>query len=547
MQILIKRKVDGPSVPELGTPTSVTFDSITVPLNRASTGPAALAQYELQRSLDGSTWTTIATGPSIFGNPAVQFVDGGRIALTTYYYRARALDVAGRASAYSATVSATTAATIAPSTALLFPRTATVNYTFSRYTQASSQAGMAQFDLVVINGWETGYGTVYGQIVDVCAGIKAQNPNTRIFFYLNPSGVRYDSPADRPVLRAKMNAENWWLRQSYPSGAIVRHPTYPDDMVNLTTGNTRVDSSGRTCAQWVMGDYAKGMYIDGTLSPNLPNPYLDGFFFDIQRVRAEVNGDFDENGISDSLGNTGYALAFRQGEAQGMQRFRALMPGLKCIGNTDFHAIRFEARGGTTYPDATLNQVYDGVMTEGLVGETWSPSSRAATSVAQWAQDQEDMASDITTCFNHAYRWHTLTSSNWQDARHAICAQLCVGNSAVFYMDTAFDTFSETNGSDGVLKWYDEFDAGGLGRYYLGRESDLRQKTAWSNGVWRRRFENGWVLWNPERNGVRTVNLGQTMRRLQGRAGYSDTAVNNGATVTSVTLQDRDGLVLLNG
>jgi hypothetical protein len=110
MQILIKRKVDGPSVPELGTPTSVTFDSITVPLNRASTGPAALAQYELQRSLDGSTWTTIATGASIFGNPAVQFVDGGRIALTTYHYRARALDVAGRASGYSATVSATTAA-----------------------------------------------------------------------------------------------------------------------------------------------------------------------------------------------------------------------------------------------------------------------------------------------------------------------------------------------------------------------------------------------------------------------------------------------------
>ena len=113
-------------------------------------------------------------------------------------------------------------------------------------------------------------------------------------------------------------------------------------------------------------------------------------------------------------------------------------------------------------------------------------------------------------------------------------------------MDTRFDTFSETTGADGVLKWYDEFDAGGVGRYYLGREVDQRQKDSWSSGVWRRRFENGWVLWNPERNGVRTVSLGQSMRKLQGRTGYSDTAVNNGATLTSVTLQDRDGLVLLN-
>jgi hypothetical protein len=37
------------------------------------------------------------------------------------------------------------------------------------------------------------------------------------------------------------------------------------------------------------------------------------------------------------------------------------------------------------------------------------------------------------------------------------------------------------------------------------------------------------------------------MRKLQGRSGFSDTTVNNGAQVTSVTLQDRDGLVLLKG
>lgn len=108
MFVLIKRKLEGPSIPELGQPTSVTFDSVTVPVARPSTGPAALASYELQRSLDGTTWSTIATGPSIFGNPAAQYVDGGRTALTRYYYRARATDAAGRVSDFCAPVSTTT-------------------------------------------------------------------------------------------------------------------------------------------------------------------------------------------------------------------------------------------------------------------------------------------------------------------------------------------------------------------------------------------------------------------------------------------------------
>lgn len=110
VQIIVKRRTDGPSVPELGTPTSVTFDSVTVPLTRPSTGPAAISSYEIDRSTNGTTWATVASGALIFGNPPAQYVDGGRLPLTTYYYRARATDTSGRISAYSSTVSATTSA-----------------------------------------------------------------------------------------------------------------------------------------------------------------------------------------------------------------------------------------------------------------------------------------------------------------------------------------------------------------------------------------------------------------------------------------------------
>jgi hypothetical protein len=108
--VLVKRKVDGPSIPELGTPVALTFDSVRVPLNRPSTGPNPVSAYQLERSTDGSTWAVIATGASIFGNPPAQYVDGGRAAATTYYYRARTTDTAGRVSAYCATVSVATPA-----------------------------------------------------------------------------------------------------------------------------------------------------------------------------------------------------------------------------------------------------------------------------------------------------------------------------------------------------------------------------------------------------------------------------------------------------
>lgn len=111
MFVIVKRRIDGPSVPELGTPTSVTFSSVTVPLLRPSTGPNPISSYLIQRSTSPfGPWETAAEGALAFGNPPTQFVDGGRLALTTYYYIARATDSAGRVSGFSATVNATTLA-----------------------------------------------------------------------------------------------------------------------------------------------------------------------------------------------------------------------------------------------------------------------------------------------------------------------------------------------------------------------------------------------------------------------------------------------------
>jgi hypothetical protein len=66
--------------------------------------------------------------------------------------------------------------------------------------------------------------------------------------------------------------------------------------------------------------------------------------------------------------------------------------------------------------------------------------------------------------------------------------------------------------------------------------------SAWQNGVYRRNFQNGIVLVNPKGNGTRTVTLETNYVKIRGTQAPS---VNSGATVRTVTLKDRDGIILL--
>jgi len=65
-----------------------------------------------------------------------------------------------------------------------------------------------------------------------------------------------------------------------------------------------------------------------------------------------------------------------------------------------------------------------------------------------------------------------------------------------------------------------------------------------------REFRNGVVLWNPKGNGTRTVTVSGLVSPsghtgLKHIAGKQDTVTNNGAVATTVTLRDRDGVILL--
>jgi hypothetical protein len=89
--------------------------------------------------------------------------------------------------------------------------------------------------------------------------------------------------------------------------------------------------------------------------------------------------------------------------------------------------------------------------------------------------------------------------------------------------------------------WYDEYDGGeGVRRAgYLGRA--LGGPVEIADNVYRRDFENGVVI-NNSTGTSRTVDLGGAFRKLRGT---QNPTLNNGATVTSVTVPGKDGIILL--
>jgi hypothetical protein len=109
------------------------------------------------------------------------------------------------------------------------------------------------------------------------------------------------------------------------------------------------------------------------------------------------------------------------------------------------------------------------------------------------------------------------------------------GLTSVMMNDGYFSYTPRTTAYNGVA-WFDEFDSN------LGQSTVTAPTAAWQKGVWRRDFENGIALVNPKGNGSQTVTLETAFVKLRGT---QDPATNSGSTVTTVTLKDRDGIILL--
>jgi hypothetical protein len=138
----------------------------------------------------------------------------------------------------------------------------------------------------------------------------------------------------------------------------------------------------------------------------------------------------------------------------------------------------------------------------------------------------------------------TILNANGSDAYTTTPFQAMRYGIASVLLDDGYYAYSPNGYPDNDLFSFDELggNPGGPAVGYLGYPTEPPPKAAWQSGVWRREFDHGIALVNPKGNGSKTVNLEATFKHL---TGAQNPTVNDGSAVASVTLQNRDGLILL--
>lgn len=588
MHVLIKRKLEGPSIPELGQPTSTTFDSVVVPLNRPTTGPAALVSYELQRSLNGTTWETIATGPAIFGNPPAQYVDGGRTALTTYRYRARATDAAGRVSDFCSPVSVITAdrpvGPPPPPVDDWRPNFPALGGGYIKPWQYSAPANYSKLaPLMVWLGDHYPYvESSYGSLASHFAAVKA----------LKPPGVGADSILAAYTIHSesfpitdyfyadvvkKLTDENWFLRVTYPDGAIVsavydvRNPEINDtEYAHLNDK----DANGKSWLIWhaeyinrlnvTGGSFPFPEFYDTNVSPPLTrapitytvsaNPYYGAQYIDNVFWHKKVAGDYNQDGVAESPtdplateseSSKAYRVSVQRGYVIHATRLRELSPNVRVFGNMDF----FQIAGYNIYlqnytPDFTrLGELYQ-VMDGGLAAEYWLTDAREPFSL-EWQRREDGLIGfwclvNIAKIMHGAVRFPRMCSYKCNDILHDGTAadlqrlRFAIGTVCVLTNGLIDDTGHIAANS----AWHPYYTNNGAGHGWLGQPiNETPSWTPYQNGVYVREFTEGFVGVNPRNNGARTIALGVNVRNIDNGATY--------AAGSAIPIADRDGLLLV--
>lgn len=387
-----------------------------------------------------------------------------------------------------------------------YPRVATVNYGGQQnYDNAAFQAALAKFSLtiwVVYPGWVGGGAMTMDQSV---RAVKAINPQELVFLYIINNEVASTGAAMAP-LRTKINAERWWL---YPSG-ITGTPV-PSAWAGTTEVNNtnfpHPDSNGDTWVTWY-AKWAVQTYYG-------PSPNIDGFFTDNVFYKPFVTGDWSLVGRSDVPATA--APWVQAGYATHFSTLNQLMPGKYQIGNA--------ADWGT--PGANISAItgiLNGAFIEGLIGYSYS-----AETWGSWSEMMREyrvvLAATIApqlVIFGQAG-----SPTDYRSMRYGLASCL---------MDNGYFQFSQAGREYTGTFWYDEYGAN------LGAATSSPSLSPWQNGVFRRDYANGIALVNPRGNGAQTVTLEMPYRKIQG---IQDPVTNNGQVVTSVTLTDRDGIILL--
>ena len=378
------------------------------------------------------------------------------------------------------------------------------------YNDPTYQAQLARQSMMILQYWP-GMKPGGESMDSVVQAIKAINPNALVFLYTN-SNEQYTNAsgsADASLIN-QMKAMHWWLYTN-PTLSSAVPSFYGDGATTINnTPYTPKDSSGDDAIDFITKWFVSNYYT--------PNPHIDGLFMDNVFTQPRVAGDWYRNGTLLQPSDPKAEAAIQAGYERWFSLAHQLMPGKYQIGN-----IATWAENGAAVPSG-YQGIADGGVLEAMVGASYSVEGWAGwqAMMNQYITAMQTLNAPKLAIFN---QWGS--PRDYQSFRYGFAS--CLMN------DAYYDFTNTANGYTGVV-WFDEYNAN------LGQAMSAASTAAWQKGVWRRDFTNGIALVNPKGNGPQTVQLGGTFVKIKGS---QDSSVNNGQTVTSVTLQDRDGIILL--
>jgi hypothetical protein len=376
------------------------------------------------------------------------------------------------------------------------------------YWDADHQQKLAKLNLSIISvypGWGVRQKTTPEAVVKK---IKSLNPNTKVFQYVIGEAMQSPATSAWVEYEAKVNAANWWL---YGSGLnttkVLSDYGKGFWVLNIST-QAKKDSNGQNFAQW-FGTYTAQEF--GT-----PNPSLDGIFTDNVFWKPRRDGDWNLDGKIDSQNDPTVQGWYRGGYRLYVDTLRKAMGGKMQLANV--------ADWGQ--PTAVLTEykgAFNGGVLEHIIGSNYSVESQG------WSQMMTHYRKTMAALAAPKYGIFEQfgSTSDYQAMRYGLASCL---------MDDGYYAFNDSAHENYGVPWFDEYDA------KLGAAVSKPQTSAWQSGVYRRDFEKGIVLVNPKGNGKRTVTLEGEFVKIKGSQAPS---VNDGSTVRTVTLQDRDGIILL--
>lgn len=368
-----------------------------------------------------------------------------------------------------------------------FPRLASYNIGAPHnYDELAYQQQLAKRDLIILglyNGWDEG-GKTPAQVV---SEIKALNPDILIGNYTIMEIVMDSeiSPLGEAYKRDKLSAEvgpegigDWWARDS--SGAITdwTNGVWGTHDANITSFVTP-DTSGDRWSQWLAKkDYE--LLFNGV--------GFDFWFSDDNFWRPRTNADWNRDGTNDDMNDIAVQGWWHAGQQAYYNQIALTAPNLYLMTNVDN-----DLSGEVFPPEAEPFNEYKNILHGALMEHVISKRPWAVETWGGW----EMMMTWYYELFDNLLEPKLVIFEVWGDVddyqtfRYAFASTLLNDGYFAYSIDEDYNSFEP-------LAWFDEYDlVGTAATKWLGAAVDAPPQIPWQDGVYRREFENGLVLVNP--------------------------------------------------